>query len=124
MKLIVSTVWCLVLATGCADECDDVADLPGGGGPVARSCIYQIPSGAEIARLDGHPETEGVRPMLDGIAAQHARDDARVDAASALFDVFVVGTKAQPSRTRGWRADAHARGRRARHSTAPPAIDP
>lgn len=42
----------------------------------------------------GHPETEGVRRMLDGIAAQHARDEARVDAASALFDVFVVGTKA------------------------------
>lgn len=42
----------------------------------------------------GHPETEGVRRMLDGIATQHARDEARVDAASALFDVFIVGTKA------------------------------
>lgn len=41
----------------------------------------------------GHPETEGVRRMLDGIVAQQARDDARVNAASSLFDVFVAGCK-------------------------------
>ena len=39
-----------------------------------------------------HAETEGVRRMLDGIAGQHARDDARAEAAGMLFDVFVAGS--------------------------------
>lgn len=39
----------------------------------------------------GHPETEGLRRMLDGIIGQHARDDARLDAACALFDMFIAG---------------------------------
>jgi hypothetical protein len=40
----------------------------------------------------GHPETEGVRRLLDGIVAQHARDEARVDAAAALFELFTNGS--------------------------------
>lgn len=38
----------------------------------------------------GHPETEGLRRLLDGIAAQQVRDDARVGASSSIFDVFVA----------------------------------
>jgi hypothetical protein len=39
----------------------------------------------------GHPETEGVRRMLDGIVGQYARDDARVEAATTLFELFASG---------------------------------
>ena len=38
-----------------------------------------------------HPETEGVRRMLDGIVGQHARDEARLEAACGLFDMFIAG---------------------------------
>jgi hypothetical protein len=40
----------------------------------------------------GHPETEGVRRMLDGIVAQHARDEARAAAAASLFELFTSGS--------------------------------
>jgi hypothetical protein len=40
----------------------------------------------------GHPEREGVRRMLDGIVAQHARDEARVAAAATLFELFTSGS--------------------------------
>jgi len=36
-----------------------------------------------------HPETEGLRKLLEGVVAQRARDDERVEAASSLFDMFV-----------------------------------
>lgn len=48
-----------------------------------------------------HPETEGLRRMLDGIVTQRVRDDERVEAASALFDVLVA---AAPSEPKGRRA--------------------
>ena len=37
----------------------------------------------------GHPETEGVRVFLEGVIAQHARDEARIQAASTLFDALL-----------------------------------
>jgi hypothetical protein len=40
----------------------------------------------------GHPETEGVRRMLDGIVGQHARDEARIAAAATLFELFTSGS--------------------------------
>jgi hypothetical protein len=42
----------------------------------------------------GHPETEGVRRMLDGVVTQHARDHDRLDAAASLFDLFTAGNTA------------------------------
>ena len=48
-----------------------------------------------------HPKTEGVRAVLDGIAVQHARDEARVEAASTLFDALLAShRKAAPGRKR------------------------
>lgn len=48
-----------------------------------------------------HPEAEGVRAVLDGIVTQHARDEARVEAASTLFDALLASRrKATPRRKR------------------------
>jgi hypothetical protein len=41
-----------------------------------------------------HPETEGVRAFIEGVTLQYARDDARVEAASTLFDALL---RVQPS---------------------------
>jgi hypothetical protein len=38
----------------------------------------------------GHPETEGVRRLLDAVVRQHARDEVRAEAAAGLFDLFVA----------------------------------
>jgi hypothetical protein len=48
-----------------------------------------------------HPETEGLRKLLDGIVAQRARDEERLEASSALFDAFVAAT---PGRAKGRRS--------------------
>jgi hypothetical protein len=40
-----------------------------------------------------HPETEGVAAIIEGIVAQHSRDDARVEAASALLDALLATPK-------------------------------
>lgn len=37
-----------------------------------------------------HPETEGVRALIDGIVAQHEKDEARIAAASTLFDALLA----------------------------------
>jgi hypothetical protein len=36
-----------------------------------------------------HPETEGVRAMIEGVISQHAADEARIEAASTLFDALM-----------------------------------
>jgi hypothetical protein len=37
-----------------------------------------------------HPVTAGVRALVDGIAVQHARDEARIEAASTLCDALLA----------------------------------
>jgi hypothetical protein len=44
----------------------------------------------------GHPETEGVRRLLEGVVGQHARDEARAQVAAGLFDVFVAAGLSKP----------------------------
>jgi hypothetical protein len=41
-----------------------------------------------------HPETEGVRAFIEGMTAQHSRDDARIQAATTLFEALM---RVQPS---------------------------
>jgi len=55
-----------------------------------------------------HPETEGVRALIEGIVAQHARDEARIEAASPLFDALL---HASVSATPG-KAGAAGRGKK------------
>lgn len=45
-----------------------------------------------------HPETEGVRTMIEGIVAQHERDEARIEAASTLFNALLAAQGTQPPR--------------------------
>jgi hypothetical protein len=48
-----------------------------------------------------HPETEGVRALVDGMVVQHARDEARIEAASVLFEALLAGHgTAAPKRKR------------------------
>jgi len=49
----------------------------------------------------GHPETEGVRVLIQGLIAQHSADGARIDSAAALFDALFAadqGKSAKPKR--------------------------
>jgi hypothetical protein len=45
-----------------------------------------------------HPEAEGVRALIEGIVVQHARDEARIEAASTLFDALLAAHEAASPR--------------------------
>lgn len=48
-----------------------------------------------------HPETEGVRALIEGIVVQHTRDEARIEAASTLFEALLAAHgKPAPRRKR------------------------
>lgn len=40
-----------------------------------------------------HPETEGVRAIIDGLVVRHARDEARIEAASTLFEALLAAQR-------------------------------
>ena len=47
-----------------------------------------------------HPETEGIRALIGGIVLQHRRDEARVEAASMLFDALLAVHATAPTTRR------------------------
>jgi hypothetical protein len=46
----------------------------------------------------GHPETEGMRVLIQGLVARHTSDVARIEAASTLFDALLMADRPTPRR--------------------------
>lgn len=59
-----------------------------------------------------HPETDGVRVFMDGLIAQHARDEDRIKLAATMFEALLRATPPQPhGRTTPGGRNARGKGR-------------